>query len=65
MRNVDLGSPLRTPLNHPINQWRDLRTVLRGIPTLEEQSEQNAERYEGQSGEVKRTVDLGTLQDLP
>jgi hypothetical protein len=39
--------------------------VLQGSPTLGERRYHNIETPEIQSYEVMRTIDIGTLQDLP
>jgi hypothetical protein len=58
-------SLLRTPLKCMIIQWRNTRMVLRGSPALGEKSSHKAQNIEGWSCEVMRTIDIGTLQDLP
>jgi hypothetical protein len=65
MRVVDLGSPLGTPLNRLIKQWRDPHMVLRQSPPSGERSGHDAETPEGRNCEVTRTVDPEILRDLP
>lgn len=65
MRVVDLWSPLRTPPNILINQWKHWLITLRRIPTSGEQICHNSKTPERRSCELTRTVDLGMLQDLP